>query len=135
MKGMRSTANVAALAVGALVAALAFNGSGDGPAHAWVYGMEYTLAGASSLRATAADLTRYGPIDRSDDDSAFAEPVAYALRGVDPHIALVVPVKRGLEDIVEPGSDFILLFGTGPLVPALCPYFIAGAPGTPAGCE
>ncbi len=134
--GMRSTAIVAALAVGVVVViGLALNGPASGPGHAWVSGVEYTLAGAPSLRATASDLTRYGQIDQSDDDSAFAELVAYALRGVDPRAALVVPVKPGVEDVVEPGSDFILLVGYGSRYPALCPYFIPGAPGTPAECE
>jgi CubicO group peptidase (beta-lactamase class C family) len=134
MKG-RTTATVAALAVGALVVYGLALPHGDGPAHAWVSGVEYTLAGAAGLGATASDLTRYGQIDRSDDDSVFAEPVAYALRGVDPQAALVVPVKRGMEDVVEPGSDYWLLLGTGSPFPALCPYFIPGAPGTPAECE
>ena len=125
----------ALVAVGFVVIGLAACGHSDGPGHAWVSGVEYTLAGAPGLRASASDLTRYGQIDRSDDGSAFAEPVAYALRGVDPQAALVVPVKQDMEDVVEPGSDFILLIGYGSRYPALCPYFIPGGPGTPAECE
>ena len=88
----------------------------------------------AGLRATASDLTRYGPIDRADYASAFAEQSAYALRGVDPQAALVVPVKPG-SDAVDPGSDYFLLLGTGSPFPGLCPYFIPGAPGTLAECE
>lgn len=111
------------------------NQSGSRPSQAIVAGVPYGVAVARSLQVETSDLTRHGEVQQSDFSYAFAEQVAYALRGVDPLAALVVPAKPGLGDEAGPWGDFIMLWGPGEAFPAICQYFEAGAPATPLECQ
>jgi len=127
---------VAAVAVGGslamYVSMFSDPGSGLGIAHATVSGVRYDVAAARSLQVASSDMTRYGEITSSDYDWAFAEPVAYSLRGVDPMAALIVPAKP---DVEEGALEYFILFGPAEAFPSVCQYFQAGAPGEPDECK
>jgi len=136
MRPLAAAIVVAAVVVGGslamYVSMFSDPGSGLGIAHATVSGVRYDVAAARSLQVASSDMTRYGEIISSDYDWAFAEPVAYSLRGVDPRAALIVPAKPGVED---GALEYFILWGPAEAFPSVCRYFEARAPGTPSECR
>ncbi|MGH2454989.1 MAG: hypothetical protein ACRDHD_01835 [Candidatus Limnocylindria bacterium] len=102
------------------------------PAQATINGLTYGVVYDPSLSFPAADLTPYGRLS-SGEEGFFLEPTAYAIRGVDPQVALAVPLLPGLRDGNAPPGDWALLV-RGSAGRALCPYHDPEAGAVPAAC-
>jgi len=85
------------------------------------------------LEVPSTALTQYGDV-RSDDDHLFAEnAVAYAIVGIDPEVALIVPTRPGAGDDAGSYGNWILL-ERGAVILQLCPYFDPNSEFTPPEC-
>jgi len=127
----------AATLVVALVAAVAgiqlLNSAASRPSTTTVNGREYRVAIVRSLEVPSTALTQYGDV-RSDDDHLFAEnAVAYAIVGIDPEVALIVPTRPGAGDDAGSYGNWILL-ERGAVILQLCPYFDPNSEFTPPEC-
>jgi hypothetical protein len=102
-----------------------------------VNGLRYDVGVGRSLQVTDADLTPYGAVSSYTDAGAypFADDAAYALRGVDPKLAVVVRWAPGLRDDAGPWGEFALLTRalTGEM-PGLCAYFDPKSEASPPEC-
>lgn len=107
--------------------------AGSRPAETRVDGRTYHISIARSLMLDASDVTPFAPVDSTEESYLFAEMTAYAVDGVDPDDALVVPAAPGLRDDGGPYGDWILLLRGG--TSALCPYFDPSAEATPPECR
>lgn len=123
------------VAVVAAVAGIQFlsNFAASRPSSATVNGRDYGVAIVRSLEVPATAVTPYGDV-RSDDRHLFAEDaVAYAIVGIDPAVALIVPTRPGAGDDAGSYGDWILL-ERGAATLQLCPYFDLTSEFTPAEC-
>lgn len=107
--------------------------AGIRPAETTVDGRTYHISIARSLVLDESDVTPFAPLDSTEEAYLFAEMTAYAVDGVDPDDALVVPAAPGLRDEAGPYGDWILLLRGG--MSALCPYFDPLAEATPPECR
>lgn len=135
MRPLAATFVVGAIAVaGSLAAygALGGFGSGSSSARATVSGTRYDVGAGLSLQVAPSDMTQYGEVTDTPLAWAFAQPLAYALKGVDPQALLLAPAKPELGD---DWGAYIILWGPGQPFPAVCRYFEVGSPATPTECQ
>ena len=132
----RRPALVAAAALGLVLSAtgaVLLSQSGIAPASARVNGLDYGIAAARSLHVSSADLQPYGDVERFDSPIPIVGRTAFALKGVDPRQALVVPLQPGSQDGAGGFGDYALLVQGS--FAAVCPYFDPASPATPDECR
>ena len=95
---------------------------GDGPGHARVNGVEYTIGVARGIDVSASQMSDGAPIDSADDPGQFAEMTTYQLEGVDPRAFLLAPANS-VHDDGGPLGPYLALWGPGDPFPAVCRYF------------
>jgi hypothetical protein len=120
------------IVAGAAAGIRALDGMASRPAEASVRGQTYGLAVVRSLEFASGDLSPYGEVS-SSEEAYFADDTAYAVRGVDPNVALVVRLEPGLTDDAGPWGEWILLT-RGPAPNSLCPYYDPESSFTPHDC-
>jgi hypothetical protein len=93
-----------------------------------VNGKPYSVGAGGWLDEHALELTRYAPISRAN--TIVAEPIAYALAGVDPTQFLVM--RGDLADDAGASERYAVLWGEVADLPAsVCQYADPAAPGYP----
>ncbi len=99
--------------------------------------LDYEVGVARSLHVREADLKPYGQVSRhTPQEFCFAESAAYALRGVDPQAALVVPWAGDPRDDFGPIGECALLYrDLRQAAPAICAYFDPDHEATITGCR
>ena len=107
--------------------------AGSSPATADVNGLTYGVAAVRSLHISEADLRAYGELGRFDSGLQIRGTTAYAIRGVDPRDALVVPLRAGAQDEGGPLGDYVLLVRGS--YAALCDFFDPASNATPTECR
>jgi len=128
-----------AVAAAVLVAAVSFaayqlsSGTGSEPATMDVGGVTYGLVAARSLLVSEDDLTPYGEIAGDASDVPIVGRTAYAVRGVDPNHALVVPLAAGAADEVGSLGRYALLIRGS--FADLCHLFDVSNDATPTECR
>lgn len=139
--GERGQADVARwgmlLASAFIVAAIA-SGCISGPPKATVNETTYQVIVARSLIVSPDDLTEYGEVHSYTDSGGypFEGDTAYALDGVSPALAVVVPWAPGLTDDGGALGDWALLESTPTSdIPGICDYFDPGSEATPTNCR
>lgn len=133
--GMPVLATVALALVAAVsVAVFQFSGqTGSQPSTMDVNGVTYGLVAARSLVVTEGDLTPYADATGAASDLPLAGRTAYAIRGVDPGHALVVPLQPGAaDDVGSLGRYALLIRGS---FADLCHLFDGSSPATPTECR
>ncbi len=99
--------------------------------------LDYEVSVARSLHVREANLEPYGQVSRHKQrEPSFAETTAYALRGVDPKAALVVPWAGDPHDDGGPIGEYALLYrDLRQAIPAICAYFDPDHEATITGCR
>jgi len=98
--------------------------------------LDYEVSFARSLHVDESDLEPYGQVTRHPRPFSFDGTTAYALRGVDPTAALVVPWAGDPRDDGGSIGEYALLTrDRRKALPALCEYFDRAHEATSPDCR